>query len=67
MNVETLKRMFVFNGRLLADPNSEFSVEEVLEHYSGMFPRLLGGKIQPPKEVNNELHFELVGVYGDKG
>ncbi len=36
----SLPRSYYLDGRRLADPNPEFSVEEVRAHYAGIYPSL---------------------------
>ncbi len=42
---ETMKRVFVFDGNNLDDPNPDFSPKEVLRFYSGTYPELTNATI----------------------
>jgi len=48
-----LQRTFRFGGRDLPDPNPSLTPEEVLKHYGGQFPRLIGAKVIEPVIVGD--------------
>lgn len=60
-------RVFRFNGRDLPDPHPEMTTDEVLNHYTGQYPQLLGGKVVPPTQEGDRLIYELRANFGDKG
>ena len=71
LSTTTLKRVFLHtrqqNEILLADPNSAFSAQEVLDFYSGTYPELTTAKIEGPEIVNDALQFRFQTTLGTKG
>ena len=63
-----LVRVFRFGARDLPDPNPALSPEEVMKHYAGQFPRLLGAKvIEPVIEGDNHVYEFKQANFGDRG
>lgn len=62
-----LIRIFRYSGRDLPDPHPEMTTEEVLEHFTSDYPKLLGGKVIPPVQEGDRLIYELRENFGDKG
>lgn len=63
-----LQRVFRFGGRDLPDPNPALLPEEVLKHYTGQFPRLLGAKVIEPVTAGDTQVYEFKQAnFGDRG
>lgn len=63
-----LQRTFRFGGRDLPDPNPSLTPEEVLKHYGGQFPRLIGAKVIEPVIVGDTQVYEFKQAnFGDRG
>lgn len=68
---DILKRVFVFrengNELKLADPNSEFTTEQVKHFYSGSYPILTNANIEGPEIKGDEIRFTFITTLGTKG
>lgn len=60
-------RVFRFNGRDLPDPDVTLKPEEVLQHYSRQYPKLIGGKVIEPVIEGDSHVYELRQSFGAKG
>lgn len=71
MVVEKLKRVFKFSSGKkdieLADPNPEFSPEEVLKHYMNAYPELTNSNVMGPEVGSGKLVFTFKSSVGTKG
>lgn len=67
MNVQTLTRIFRYNGMTLADPSPTMSPQQVIEHYASAFPELNTATIEGPTEENGTLVYVLTKAVGTKG
>lgn len=71
LEVTNLKRKFSFkkDGKKvdLADPNTEFSVEEVMQFYSTKHPELTTCTIDGPKIEGDVAVYEFKTTVGTKG
>lgn len=71
LEVKNLKREFTFkkDGTLvtLPDPNPEFSVNEVMQFYSGQYPELTTATFDNPKVEGNKAVYSVRTTVGTKG
>jgi PRTRC genetic system protein C len=62
-----LKRIFEFNGVRWDDPGPEFSVEDVRETMSLMYPDLTTAIVEGPEIVGDTAVFKFIRNVGAKG
>jgi PRTRC genetic system protein C len=67
MNVETLKREFVYNGVKLPDPNPQMSIEQVRETYAAAYPEINTAAVEGPETAGNKMIYRFVRAIGVKG
>lgn len=71
LEVTNLEREFTFkkNGTpiILPDPNPEFSVEEVMQHYSGQYPELTTATLDGPNIDGKTATYAVKTTVGTKG
>lgn len=71
MSATILKRSFILDkaGKKseLADPNPDFTPEEVLKYYSVMHPELTNSSVFGPEVKENKLEFSFKTSVGTKG
>jgi PRTRC genetic system protein C len=71
LEVTKLKREFRFkkNGTdvTLPDPNPEFTVEEVMQFYSGQYPELTTATLDAPKVEGKSAVYSVKTTVGTKG
>lgn len=71
LEVTNLERKFTFkkDGTLvtLPDPNTEFTVEEVLQFYSGQYPELTTATLEGPKVEGKTAVYGVKTTVGTKG
>lgn len=71
MEVTNLTREFKFKkdgtNVTLPDPNPEFSVQEVLQFYSGQYPELTTATMDSPKIEGNTAVYSVRTTVGTKG
>lgn len=72
METKQLKRIFVYTDSdkkdiELADPNPNMTPEEVLDHYSGVYPKLTNSVIIPGKEKDGNFIYKIKDNFGPKG
>lgn len=65
--ITELKRAFVYGGMDLPDPNPLLSKEQVLEHYSNIYPKLNGGKLVQSSIADGVISYELRELVGEHG
>lgn len=46
LQVEQIQRVFQYKGTSLADPNPEFTPDEVMSFYAGTYPELNNGIVK---------------------
>lgn len=51
----------------LPDPNPEWSVKEVMEHYANTYPELTNCSFNEPKIENDELIYKISSDKGQHG
>lgn len=66
-----LPRVFKFKHKntnlMLADPNTKFTVNAVLNFYSNTYPELTTASVQGPVFEKDTILYEFVSVMGTKG
>lgn len=67
LEVKNLNRKFKFGDQNLADPNPEFSLEEVIAFYSVKYPELTTATIAGPNITENFAEYEFKTTVGTKG
>lgn len=71
IEIKHLKREFHFKKDnttvRLPDPNPEFTVDEVLQFYSGQYPELTTAKYSNPKTEGDKAVFGIETTVGTKG
>lgn len=61
-----MPRIFVYEGKQLPDPNPEWSVDRVREHFSVFMPGLANAETEQREEGDSEVH-EFRRRVGTKG
>lgn len=72
LDVTSLEREFRFekdNGTKvkLPDPNKDFSVQEVLQFYSGQYPELTTANFESPVVEGKKAVYDISTTVGTKG
>jgi PRTRC genetic system protein C len=67
MKINHVEREFVYHGTTLADPNPNFSIEEVRSFYATQFPELTNAAITGPETVGERLRYSFERAIGSKG
>lgn len=67
IKVETLERIFIYNGARLPDPNPDFSVEQVREMYVNAYPELATAAVEGPEATSEGLQYKFIRAVGAKG
>ena len=65
--METLRRIFKYNGRSLPDPDPAMSPDDVRAFYANTYAELQAGVVDGPDDEGNKLVFELRRAVGTKG
>jgi PRTRC genetic system protein C len=64
---EELKRVFVYNGKRLNDPNSSLTPSEVMDFHSDEFPELVNATMRGPSIKNEVAEFVFEVKFKEKG
>lgn len=67
LEVINLKRKFVLDEQTLADPNPDFSTDEVLGFYSVKHPELTTATVTGPEVKGDEAIYTFKTTVGTKG
>jgi PRTRC genetic system protein C len=67
IRVERLEREFILDGRVLPDPGSNLSVEQVREMYIPSHPEITTAQVVGPETVDGTLRYTFTRAIGDKG
>lgn len=71
LQIDGLERKFTYKANTgdieLADPDPSLSVDEVITHYSMMYPELVNAKVQGPKLTPEAQEFTFTSAVGVKG
>lgn len=63
---QQLKREFKFDGRVLSDPNPDFTNEQVIQFYSAQFPSIVSA-IPKQEVIGDTMTIILDPKIGTKG
>ncbi|MBK4737911.1 PRTRC system protein C [Noviherbaspirillum pedocola] len=67
LQVQTLTRVFAYNGTELPCPGNNLSVDEVRDIYSATFPELTNATVEGPDNKGDKLVYKFVKTAGAKG
>ncbi len=67
MEVQTSIREFKYNGVALKDPGAQFTLEQVREFYSTLYPEIINASVEGPTAVGNKVVYEFRRAVGTKG
>lgn len=71
LEITHLKREFKFKkdgtNVTLPDPNPEFSIQEVMQFYSGQYPELTTATLEGPKVEGKSAVYSVKTTVGTKG
>ena len=67
IQVETLEREFVFEGRSLPCPGSHLTVEQVREIYIPSNPDITTATVVGPEAVGGKMRYTFTRAIGHKG
>lgn len=67
LQIEVLKRKFMFDEQELPEPNPSFSTTEVRDFYSGQYPELNNASIIGPVIKDGKQLFTFKTIIGSKG
>lgn len=65
-NLQPLPRKFLFNGATLGDPNPNYSIEEVRNHFAGTYADINNASYE--EEITEKAHvIRFTTAVGSKG
>ncbi|MGH7744931.1 MAG: PRTRC system protein C [Candidatus Dormibacteria bacterium] len=67
IKVQTLPRIFTYNGLTLPDPNPNFTAEQVREMYVPAYPELATAAIEGPAATDRGMEYTFTRAVGAKG
>lgn len=67
IKVQTLPRIFTYNGVTLPDPNPNFTIEQVREMYVLTYPELATAAIEGPAATDRGMEYTFTRAVGAKG
>jgi PRTRC genetic system protein C len=67
VEVSQAVREFKYNGVALKDPGAEYSIEQVREFYSTIYPEIVNADIEGPENVGTKVVYEFRRAVGTKG
>ncbi len=67
MKVSELKRVFVYGGMSLADPDASIDVDGVRDIYANTYPELSNSSVDGPKISGDTATYEFVRAVRTKG
>lgn len=62
-----IRRLFLYNGATLTDPDPAKSTDEVRKFYATTYPELTNAKVDGPKIDGNKEIYEFKKSVGTKG
>lgn len=62
-----LVRVFRYKDKELSDIDNNMSPEEVLEHYSNIYPELINSKVERKEIKDEKIYYEFTANIGTKG
>jgi len=67
MKIDKLIREFSYNGVKLADPNTSFTLVQVRDFYSNVYPEIISADIDGPKTSGATSTYTFRRAVGTKG
>lgn len=67
LTIQTLNRVFTYNGLQLPDPGQALSPAAVCDLYSATYPEILSATVVGPKFEGDTVVYEFVRAVRDKG
>jgi PRTRC genetic system protein C len=67
MDIQNLQREFRYNGVALADPNQAFTLPQVRDFYSTVYPEITSADIEGPEQVGAKVIYTFRRAVGTKG
>ena len=67
MDIQELTREFTYNGVKLADPNPAFTLVQVRDFYSTVYPEIISADIEGPKSAGAKAIYSFRRAVGTKG
>ena len=67
VSIERLERSFILDGKVLPDPGSHLSVEQVREMYIPSHPEITTATVVGPETVDGKLSYTFTRAIGAKG
>ena len=67
LSITGIKRVFKHNGLELSDPNPDMTPDEVMNHYSNMYPELTTSNVHGPNMEGDKAVYEFKTTVGTKG
>lgn len=67
MQIEKLIREFRYNSVVLPDPNNTFTLEQVRDFYSTVYPEIISADIEGPEQSGAKAIYQFRRAVGTKG
>jgi PRTRC genetic system protein C len=67
MEISKAKRTFHWKDKEYPDPNPEFSLRQVADHYAGLYPEWVTAKIVEKEVANGVINYEVKSDFKEKG
>jgi PRTRC genetic system protein C len=67
MDINQLTREFRYNGVVLADPNSGFTLTQVRDFYANVYPEIVSADIEGPEQLGAKVVYTFRRAVGTKG
>ncbi|MEM4988808.1 PRTRC system protein C [Collimonas sp. H4R21] len=67
MQIQELQREFKYNSVKLADPNPQFTLMQVRDFFSTVYPEIISADIEGPDVVGNKTVYSFRRAVGTKG
>ena len=67
LQIEKLIREFRYNSVVLPDPNNTFTLEQVRDFYSTVYPEIISADIEGPEQLGAKSVYTFRRAVGTKG
>lgn len=67
LQIEKLIREFRYNSVVLPDPNSTFTLEQVRDFYSTVYPEIISADVEGPEQLGAKSVYVFRRAVGTKG
>lgn len=67
MQIDSIKRVFIYKDKEYQDPNETLTEAQVLDTYSEQFPELINARVEGPEIKDGKAVFEFKTNVGTKG